>query len=441
MEFKIGYYLLKFSATHLVDLEFLDDIVGGCLASSAWRAITRLFRFWEANHIRKENKPQIWKMSILNLVIGMYKSIGFRLSFQTNKPPTSIDTSPANYLSQVIDFYSFFGVVFIPTGLIGGHFLAQRYYENIQLKNYDTIVLSSMYSNGFKYMLVAEMTIAILLLLDVFIYHLSKMRNMFTTKGSLINISVLLALLTASGTGTFLRIATMAQYDTNSSTTGVLGVCSMVGQVSCSATLGITCLRWYYHLYKESRRREITDDEWNCTIYVTLGMTTIFIIYILLSVFGAPMLKDFTESILVAVEVAFTSFAVAQAFHQTHVIRKQSVKYQKDTECVSGIYGVTQRRESVRSIQSNALATCQMMSRKSHDHGNGNGNGNGHDAYTTTTNQITFHVNDNFHSIRSPSLSLSLSIGEDEKSGEGDIVHDRNNNNNDCDESIGTMKS
>eukprot|EP01041_Mallomonas_annulata_P000190 gene190-334_t len=48
----------------------------------------------------------------------------------------------------------------------------------------------------------------------------------------------------------------------------------------------------------------------------------------LLALFSAPTVRHFSAVYLISIEVTLTSFVVAQSFHQTHVIRKQSVKYQ-----------------------------------------------------------------------------------------------------------------
>eukprot|EP01041_Mallomonas_annulata_P001468 gene1468-2825_t len=89
-------------------------------------------------------------------------------------------------------------------------------------------------------------------------------------------------------------------------------------------------------------------------------------VYVLVAVFGAPTIREFGEAYLISVEIAFTSVVVAQAFHQTRVIRKQSVKYQTskgiaykeqlDTnQRISGIYGVPES-DSIQPVQGGSLA-------------------------------------------------------------------------------------
>eukprot|EP01041_Mallomonas_annulata_P002090 gene2090-4085_t len=103
------------------------------------------------------------------------------------------------------DFYAIQAIIFLPLCL----FIANGPESSYVNDSMDMpVVILSMTSTGFKYTLVVILTISCVLLVEVSTDNLSNMRNMFSIKGSVINLIILSAMLISSIINFFISIPT-----------------------------------------------------------------------------------------------------------------------------------------------------------------------------------------------------------------------------------------
>eukprot|EP01041_Mallomonas_annulata_P009841 gene9841-20470_t len=230
-----------------------------------------------------------------------------------------------NNRQMVLDYYSLMGMIFVPLCILAGTLAGKNYYidasETLQIP---PLVVSSMNDPGYKYCLVVEMTVASLLMIDAAIDNFSNSTNIFSTKGSLINMSFLISILLASTINFFVSIPNNDYVLINT----IIG--SRIILTNCA--IFSYSYRYGNHIWKS----------WLPIILVLLGgclgpflrvvsfstrAAYTITLWIFSNAFNARSIVEYSSSFLICTDVIFTSFVVLQAMHQTRVIRKESNKY------------------------------------------------------------------------------------------------------------------
>eukprot|EP01041_Mallomonas_annulata_P004798 gene4798-9567_t len=274
------------------------------------------------------------------------------------------------------------GAIFLPLCILIGVVVSKDYHKIANDGDDVPIVILSMNSPGYKYFLVSEMTVATMMLLDAAIDNLSNdFHNIFSSKGSLVNICLLISTVLGSSINFFVCIHNEDYVLLNTvlgsrlifincaifsyayryghqiwrsrvliitSLTGCLGILlkvislamnkhfnyhdkqidliSVVLSVIFRLVFMLLCFRWYWYLKQESKSRQITSDEWNCTIYITLGLLLTIILWIYGIITNSTTIINFSVPFLIGIEVVLTLFVVCQAMHQTRILRKESIQ-------------------------------------------------------------------------------------------------------------------
>eukprot|EP01041_Mallomonas_annulata_P009479 gene9479-19688_t len=242
----------------------------------------------------------------------------------------------------VMDYYSCLAMVFVPLCILLGFFSGQNLYQKLPSTAPMPLVVSSMNSLEYKYFLIVEMTIASMLLLDVAIDNLSNaFKNIFSTKGSLINISLLISMLLPCAVIFFISIPNHDYILMNI----ILGTrilfinCTILcyayrygnhiwksrltfltGLISCVAPL-LRVVALTVSFESKDLANQLETASLNLRIIVSVTL------WIYNSVYNAPTVINFSSSFLISVEALFTSFVVLQAMHQTRVVRKEFNRY------------------------------------------------------------------------------------------------------------------
>eukprot|EP01041_Mallomonas_annulata_P015132 gene15132-32095_t len=239
---------------------------------------------------------------------------------------------------------------------------------SISNNNENITIVSSLKSLHFKYVLVVITSVSSILSLEVVVDNLYNLKNIFTAKGSLINLSILLVLLLSSVvnffialpstdsqlmyrvyqvrnivvfatilsfssrygktfwndyilflayligcTGCILKVASYSGPEAQSNASTFMSSVGIAAQAFLSGIVILYTIRWYIYLRKESISRDITPDEWNTTLYMTTGSLTLLVLWSFNVIFGEKDYSDFSVAHLISIEVAFASFAVIQA--------------------------------------------------------------------------------------------------------------------------------
>eukprot|EP01041_Mallomonas_annulata_P005341 gene5341-10685_t len=288
------------------------------------------------------------------------------------------------YLHQILkpylDHYVFIGFIFAPLCILipndQGSIL-----NPIRLGN-DITIISSMKSIHLKYILIVVMSSSSILFLEVAVDNLFNLKNILASKGSLINLSILLVLLLSSAVsffialpyedsdlmcrifqirnlvvcasvmsfssrygktfwrdrilfvaylflcvGSLLRIASYSDSSVEQSSSSlIISTVGIIFQAFLSFLIIVYTIRWYIYLRKETFLRNITVDEWNTTLYMTMGSFTLIVLWVFNPLYGEKDYNDFSVAHLISIEVAFASFAVVQALYQTRSVRVESNK-------------------------------------------------------------------------------------------------------------------
>eukprot|EP01041_Mallomonas_annulata_P012128 gene12128-25451_t len=287
------------------------------------------------------------------------------------------------YASQILrpffDYYVVLAFIFSPMCILiyndQGSIL-----NPIRLGN-DITIVTSMKSIHLKYVLIVVMSLSSILFLEVAVDNLFNLKNILNSKGSLINLSILLALLLSSAVSFFialpsedsdlmcriyqirnivvcasvlsfssrygksfwndrilflaflilcigcvLRIATYSDPAEQSSTSEITSTVGIIFQSFLSGLIIVYTIRWYIYLRKETFLRNITVDEWNTTLYMTIGSFTLIVLWVFNPLYGEKDYNDFSVAHLISIEVAFASFAVVQALYQTRSVRVECNK-------------------------------------------------------------------------------------------------------------------
>eukprot|EP01041_Mallomonas_annulata_P014164 gene14164-30153_t len=203
-----------------------------------------------------------------------------------------------NRYNYVIDPYSVMVLVLVPLCLITGVFINT---SRTTVGGEVPLIISSINSLEYRYILVGEITMATLLLVEAATDILSNSSCMFSVQGSLVNIAVLISLLIASGIGCFLQILDAKDHADLHFTGSIL-------QMIFSISIGIAYLRWIRYLILENSNRTITTNEWNCTIYMALGIIAVILQWIISIIFNVRSIEGMSLPYLICMEASVSSF-------------------------------------------------------------------------------------------------------------------------------------
>eukprot|EP01041_Mallomonas_annulata_P002161 gene2161-4207_t len=312
------------------------------------------------------------------------------------------------YLNQILrqffDYYFVLALLFSPLCIL--IFDEEESISNSIDLGKEFTVVSSMKSIYFKYVLIVIMSLSSILFLEVVVDDFFNLKNIFTAKGSLINLSILLALLFSSAVnffialplgdsdlmyrvyhirnisvcasilsfssrygkafwkdrilflayiigclGCILKIAAYSDPSEQSRTSKLLSTVGIAFQAVLTLLIIIYTIRWYIYLRKESFSRNISSDEWNTTLYMTIGSFTLIVLWSFTIFFGEKDYTDFSVAHLISIEVAFASFAVVQALYQTRSIRVESNKRKARKSALTlSLRAVQQFNSTIRTI-------------------------------------------------------------------------------------------
>eukprot|EP01041_Mallomonas_annulata_P008830 gene8830-18285_t len=226
--------------------------------------------------------------------------------------------------AEIMDHHAWIAIFFFLLCLFVGDGARKNYYDHFE-NIPSPVVVSSMTSLDYKYMLVAELTISSMLLLDFAIEYISNITiRVSGSKSTFISLSVTTMLLMSS---CVLKILVNTEINATSNAAGIMGILGAILQLIGSVAILYTSFRWCRMLYSISKIRQITTEEWDCTIYILLISLMLIELWIFNAIFNASTIREYTVMHLLAIEISFTSFAAIQAMYQRSVLRQQSIKF------------------------------------------------------------------------------------------------------------------
>eukprot|EP01041_Mallomonas_annulata_P003033 gene3033-5949_t len=264
-------------------------------------------------------------------------------------------------LDTIIDPYFTMMVVYIPI-CFGVYAMNSNTSIQENYKRFDETPTTSL---GYRYILVGEITVAGLLLFEAIIDTISNTSSFLSAEGCLANISILMSLLVsgitiffsavpnnnryfifaitdarllviigailsyayhsgrgiwrcrylyasayAGGAGLIIEISNALDGNTE------ISIVSMTLQAMCTVGIIGSYFRWIHYLINERNSRKITRNEWNCTIYMALGIGIMLVQWALTEIFDYKTVADCSEEYLICVEVTITTFVVIQFIKQ-----------------------------------------------------------------------------------------------------------------------------
>eukprot|EP01041_Mallomonas_annulata_P012788 gene12788-26964_t len=287
---------------------------------------------------------------------------------------------------MTLDFFLIIAIIFTIIALILG-FLLDDPESHSNLTGFGEI--TAIESQKFSYVLMVEMTISGQMLLDIIIDNLTVRKNMFSMKGSKINVGLLLSLFISSIINfcyivpntkyillvTFHQIrlvfmgcvtCSMAQscdkiaWDSKLLMTSIFIFCvgAILKIISASAgsqpegayeslklahlisvCIGVPnilffCIKWFYKFYMASKERKLTLNEIHCAVYATNFLVCAVALFLSLLIFApdgiglnirSPLSED--DSFFIIFEIVFMVFVVIIGMHQVRTLRKQATQY------------------------------------------------------------------------------------------------------------------
>eukprot|EP01041_Mallomonas_annulata_P003900 gene3900-7781_t len=307
---------------------------------------------------------------------------------------------------KAFDYYLSSTLCFIGGGLILGLTLNDP-------ESHSKSIIQAVMSERYFYVLLIEMAISGQMLLDIIIDNISAGKKMFSTKGSKVNLSVLLSLFISSlliisyvmpyskyvflisirqSRLIFMYAITvsMAQHYNKAmwnstylkvsffitSTGSILRIISVSGGVepqgiyaSCSKASwalilisGIPTIiyfvgKWSWQIYYTSKKRNLTADEINCTVYVFTYIICTILVLIASSTFDPAYLgsnlslpANTEDYFAMSFDLIYTVYVVIIGMHQVRTLRKEATQYKAKKAGVELKVTVNSTRSSNNSM-------------------------------------------------------------------------------------------